>query len=408
MQPANEQAGASSWGRVDADGTVYVRTGDGERAVGSWQAGAPEEGLAYYARRYDELATEVDLLEKRVDGPADPRQVRSSAERLRDSLATASVVGDLEALDRRLATVLEAADRRQVQAKAERAAAAERAEAAKRALAEEAESLAQSSEWKAAGDRLRAILDEWRQIRGVERKADQELWRRYSAARDEFNRRRGAHFAALDEQRKVAEARKRELATEAESLADSTEWGPTARRFRDLMSEWRAAGRAAKSADDALWERFRTAQQAFFSRRDEVFAERDAEYRENQKVKEALLAEAEALDPAADLEGAQRGLRDIQERWDAAGRVPRDAMHSLESRMSAVADRVRAAADARWRRPAAESSPLVIRLRESVGKLEARAAKARAEGRTRDAAEVEQTLETQRQWLAQAEQAGES
>ena len=58
---------STAWGRIAEDGTVYVRTADeGERVVGSWQAGTPEEGLAHFVRRYDDLATEVGLLETRL------------------------------------------------------------------------------------------------------------------------------------------------------------------------------------------------------------------------------------------------------------------------------------------------------------------------------------------------------
>ena len=56
----------SDWGRVDDDGTVYVRTTDGERPVGQYPEGTPEEALAFFTERYDELAFEVDLLEQRV------------------------------------------------------------------------------------------------------------------------------------------------------------------------------------------------------------------------------------------------------------------------------------------------------------------------------------------------------
>src|SRR3712207_4976213 len=101
------------WGRIAEDGTVYVRTSDGERAVGSWLAGTPEEGLRYYSRRYDDLATEVTLLERRAS--ADPQSALAKATALRGSLATANVVGDLGALDERLAKIVTAAEERAAQ-----------------------------------------------------------------------------------------------------------------------------------------------------------------------------------------------------------------------------------------------------------------------------------------------------
>jgi hypothetical protein len=114
-------------------------------------------------------------------------------------------------------------------------------------LVEEAEHIAaESTQWKAAGDRMREILEEWKTIKGVDKRTDGELWKRYSAARDAFTRRRGTHFASLDAQRKQATGRKDELVAEAESLKDSTEWAATASRLKELMAEWKAAPRAAK------------------------------------------------------------------------------------------------------------------------------------------------------------------
>lgn len=392
------------WGRIAEDGTVYVRTADGEREVGSWQAGTPEEGLAHFVRRYDDLATEVSLLETRLaSGAASASSTVVAATKLRETLPAANVVGDLASLDARLGALIEAAEAKRSQEKAEKAAAAEHAAAAKRALAEEAETLAESTQWKAAGDRLRAIVEEWRAIKGVDRKLDSELWKRVSTARSEFGRRRGAHFAALDEQRKEVVARKEKLVAEAEAMSSSSEWTPTANRYKSLMSQWKAAGRASKDVDDALWQRFRAAQDAFFARRSAAFDERDSEHKANQAAKEAVLAEAEAIDPSSDLAAAQAKLRDVQARYAAIGRAPREVTSDLDKRMDAVAARVRAAADAQWRESTVSSSPLVIRLRESVEKLERKIDRAREAGQTAQVRDLESQLETQRQWLAQSE-----
>ncbi len=394
--------GASNeWGRVAEDGTVYVRTADGERAVGSWQAGSPEEGLAFFAKRYDELAAEIDLLAQRAEA-GDPKAVLNAVQGIRDLLPEAKVVGDLGALDARLAAVVEQAEQRIAAQRQERAAAAERAVESKRLLVLEAQELSTSTEWKAAGDRYRTLVEEWKRIRGVDRKTDSELWEQLSAARREFDRRRKVHFAELEEQRKAAAARKEQLAAEAEKLVDSTDWGPTARRFKELMASWKAAGRAGRDVDDALGARFKAAQDTCFARRSETFSARDAEHQANLERKQALLAEAEALDPDSDPQGATRRLRQIQEGWEKVGHVPREAMQTLERRLGAVEDRVRRASASR-RSVTVTESPLVVRLRESVAKLEARIERARAAGDDAAVAEHESTLATQREWLAQAE-----
>ncbi len=395
---------SNEWGRIDTDGTVYVRTATGERAIGSWYAGSPEDGLAHYARRYDDLATEVALLESRLQsGAGDPKATLAHAETLHGSLDTVAVLGDLAALDVRLVALAEAARGKLEQAGAAKAAARAAAAAAKEKLVLEAEELAQSSQWKATGDRFRAIVEEWKAIRGVDRKTDEQLWKRFAAARDAFTRRRGSHFASLDEQRGVARARKEELAAQAEELAESTEWGPTASRLKSLMTEWKAAGRASKDSEEQLWARFRAAQDRFFARRAEVFSERDAEQLANQRTKEALIAEAEALDPGADLRGAQARLRDIQERYDAVGHVPRDAMRPLDARMRAAEQRVREMADSEWQRGSVTSNPLLDQLRDTVAKAEAQLAKAQASGDSDRVAEAEAAVAARREWLAEAE-----
>jgi hypothetical protein len=406
--PARPHTDGAAYGRIDADGTVYVRTATGERAVGSWQAGSPEEGLAHFARRYDDLATEVELLEARLDsGAADAQHTLAGVHRLQASLATAAVVGDIDALALRLDALADKVSAKAEETKAARSAARERAAARKRELVTEAEQLAtESTQWKVAGDRLREILDEWKTIKGVDRKSDGELWKRYAAARDAFGRRRGAHFASLDAQRKEAQTRKEELVAEAEALAESTDWGPTATQLKQLMAEWKASGRAQRDAEETLWTRFRAAQDLFFSRRGEVFGERDAEQRENQQLKEALLAEAEGLDVERDVKSAQAALRDIQSRWEQVGRVPRESMHTLERRLRAVEEDIRDAVDADWRRGSAESNPLLEQMRAQVAEAEQRLAKAKVAGDTRRVSDAEKALESKRRFLALAEQSG--
>jgi uncharacterized protein DUF349 len=404
---AEASANPGKWGRVDPDGTVYVKTTDGERAVGSWQAGEPAEGLAHYARRFDDVRTEVELLAARLAaGSGDPKHTLTNAKHIKESLAEAPLVGDLAGLAARIDHVLERAQQAVESVKHARDEARGQALARKQALVEEVEQIAESStQWKSAGDRLRAILDEWKTIKGVDRKTDDQMWKRFSKARDTFNRRRGSHFADLDRQRGAAKERKQELVQLAEEISDSEDWGPTAARYRELMTEWKAAGRAPKEADDALWQQFRAAQDKFFSRRASVFNERDAELVENAKRKEGLLAEAEKINPAADLDAARAHLHRIQEKWDEVGKVPRDRIRELEGKLRAIEEKVRNAADAQWRRTDPEAEARAAQFRERVAQFEAQAAKARAAGDKRRAEQAEAQAAQWREWLAAAENA---
>ncbi|HYX96172.1 MAG TPA: DUF349 domain-containing protein [Geodermatophilus sp.] len=406
-QPPADAAVASDpaqWGRVDEDGTVYVRTAEGERAVGSWQAGDPATGLAHYARRYDDLATEVSLLEARLRAhTGNPGEMKAKAQALAESIPTAAAVGDLDGLAARARAMVGTADSAAAESRAEKAAARAAQVARKEALAAEAEQIAaESTSWKAAGDRLKAIVEEWKTIRGIDRKTDEALWSRFAAARDAFGRRRGAHFAALDAQRGEARAAKQELIAEAQRLSTSTEWGPTSAAMRTLMDRWKAVPRTGRDGDDDLWKQFRAAQDVFFTARAESDKARNAEQLANQQAKEEILAEAEKLDPSTDLRTAQNVLRKLQERYDAIGHVPRGAMRQLEDRMQAVEQRIRGAVDSSRPRVAPEN-PMVTSMRQAVTKAEEQLAKAQAAGDARRISEAEANLATRREWLAEAE-----
>ncbi|MCW2608342.1 MAG: hypothetical protein JWO60_3035 [Frankiales bacterium] len=264
-------------------------------------------------------------------------------------------------------------------------------------LAEEAEALAGSSDWKAAGERLRTLGDDWKKITGVDRKADDELWQRVAEARKRFAERRTAHFGALEQQREVSKARKEALVKQAEALSGSTEWKTTAERFKQLMTDWKTAGRAPREVEDTLWQSFKAAQDVFFQARNGQFAAQDEEFRGNQTVKEQILAEAEQIDPEQGLEKARARLKVLQDRWEAAGKVPRDVMRSLEDRMAAVEEKVRQAGSAA---PKHIESSFTVKLRERVAELEEKLAKAQAAGRPTE--DLESQLATQREWLTAA------
>jgi len=377
---------SSDWGRIDADGTAYVRTPGGERVVGSWQAGDAEAGLAYYERRYEDLATEVSLLERRfASGAGDAAATRTQAAALREQLPTAAAIGDLASLVFRLDTLLAGVEQKTAADTAARQQARKDAIAAKEALVDEAEKLAQSStSWKSAGDRLRTIVDEWKSIKGVDRKTDEALWKRFSSARDGFGKRRGSHFAQLDVERGSAKTIKEGLAAKAEELAKSDDWKQTASDLKELMAEWKAAPRGSRDVDDALWARFRAAQDEFFQRRSGVLAERDAEQVQNQHAKEAIIAAAREVD-IKDARSAQAAIRDLQARFDEIGHVPRDAMRRLDDQMRAAEQRVRDAVDAEWRRGSEDSNPFLSQLRERLGEAEAKLERAQKSG---DAARI--------------------
>ncbi|MER7045939.1 DUF349 domain-containing protein [Streptomyces jumonjinensis] len=395
------------WGRVDETGTVYVRTADGEKVVGSWQAGTPEEALAYFERKYEGLVVEIGLLERRVKTTdLSAKDAQAAVDHLRQQVDEHHAVGDLAALAVRLDALVAAVDKRREERKVQRAKQHDESRQAKEALVTEAEELAQSEQWRAAGERLRALVDTWKGLPRLDRKSDDELWHRFSHARSAFSKRRKAHFASLDAQREEARKAKEKLVAEAESLSGSTDWGVTAARYRELMAEWKAAGRAQREAEDELWNRFRGAQDVFFAARSGVFAERDAEQSENLKLKEELAVEAEKLLPVTDLKAARAAFRSINERWEAVGHVPRDARPRVEGRMHTVERAIQESEENEWRRTnpeaRARAAGLTGQLQAAVDKLRGQIDAARATGNNARADKLAKELEGRQALLDQA------
>ncbi|HEY2579578.1 MAG TPA: DUF349 domain-containing protein [Streptosporangiaceae bacterium] len=397
------------WGRVDESGTVFVRTAEGEREVGSWQAGSPEEALDFFKRKFASLETEVALLEQRfVTTDLSPAQAQSTIERLLSGVKEARAVGDLDSLRTRLEALTGQVDSRREEAKAAREHARHEASEIKERIVAEAERIvAEATHWKVSGERMRQLLEEWKAAPHADRAIETALWKRFSAARNAFTKRRKAYFAGLEGERETAKARKEKLCAEAEALAASTDWGPTASAFRDLMRSWKEAGRAGRTDEETLWERFKIAQDQFFQARSSVYSAKEAELREHAKVKEGLLAEAEALLPASDLRSARTAMRSIQERWEKAGSVPRDAREHLESGLRRVEDALRKAEDNQWRRSnpeaVARAQGTVAQIKATIDQLEKQLAKAHERGDAKAESSAAEALAARREWLAEAE-----
>jgi uncharacterized coiled-coil protein SlyX len=397
------------WGRVADDGTVYVRTSEGERVVGIWQAGSPDEALAFFTRRYDSLATEVSLLEKRITTTdLAAGQAKTTITRLHAAIAEAKAVGDLEGLARRLDSLTERADQRQQEHKAARDRARVEAIEVKERIVAEAEKLAaEATHWKSSGDRLKELLDEWKAAPHGDRQAEAALWKRMSAARSAFAKRRKGYFAALEEEREGVRERKQELVTRAEELSSSTDWAATAASYRELMASWKEAGRADRAAEDELWKRFRAAQSTFFDARSAAMSAKDSQLRERATAKEELLAEAERMLPVTDPKTARAALRSIHQRWDKIGAVARDSQERLEGGLKKVDDAVRKAEDVQWRRTNPEAlsraRDTIDQIRKTIHNLEGQLEQANEKGDETARERASSALATRRAWLAEAE-----
>ena len=398
--------------RIGEDGTVYVKDGDEERVIGGFPEGIPASPYALYERRYADLEATIKLFEDRM-AQLSPRDIDQTLATLREQVASPNVVGDIPALRARVEAAAKAAEERKEIAREERKAAKAQALADRTAVVERAEAIVAQdpakTHWKQSGQTLRDLLEEWKtlQRRGprLEKAVEDELWKRFSSARTQFDRHRRQFFSQLDQAQSEAKRIKEALIAEAEALSSSVDWSRTSSAYRELMNRWKAAPRASRKEDDALWARFRAAQQVFFDARRAKDEATDAEYRENLAAKEAILVDAEAILPVKDIERAKAQLRHIQDRWEEVGRVPSSDLHRIEGRLRAVEAAVREAEEKEWRRTnpetRARAAGMVGQLEEQIAQLERSLSEAEAKGDEKAARNVREALETKRAWLAQ-------
>jgi hypothetical protein len=414
-EDAQGSAGAvppASFGRVDADGTVYVRTTSGERAVGQIPDATAEEAMAFYVKRYEALELEVSLLVRRIrGGNLSPDDAGKAIRTVRESVETANAVGDLDGLLARLQALDPLLTEQRAARKAERARQQQETLEAKERFVAEAERLSQSNDWRGGVNRFRTLLEQWKQLPRLDRATDDALWHRFSSARTTYTRRRKAQFAQQAERRDAARATKERIIAEAEQLATSTDWGPTTGSFRELMSQWKAAGPAPREVEEELWQRFRGIQDQFFSAKQQALSAQDAEFKENQVAKEALLDEAEKVLPIRDIDAAKAAYRELLDQWTEIGKVPRDAMRPLDNRLRKLETAIRDAEEDRWRRTnpeaRARAEDTAAKLESQIAALEERATKAEARGDQRAAREATESANTYREWLTQAQQAAD-
>ncbi|MDH2444316.1 DUF349 domain-containing protein [Amnibacterium sp. CER49] len=389
---------------------MFVRDRGVERQVGEYPDAPADEALAYYERKFADLAAQVGLLEQRARRGAPPADIAKAVARLHDTLETASAVGDLQSLRDRLGALGGTVEDLSAKRSEEHRAQVDAARADRVAIVEEAEALAArdpaSVQWKATGQAMDALFARWQEAQRssarLPKGESNELWKRFRDARSSIDSQRRAYFAELDGVQSAAREVKERLVQRAEALAGSG-GGDTINQYRGLLDEWKRAGRAGRKADDALWARFRAAGDAVYQARAAEQSVQDAEYGENLTVKLALLDEAEPLLQATDPQEARRTLTGIQRRWDAAGRVPREQVRPLEERLRRIEQAVGKLEQEHWRRTdpevKARSEGLAAQLSAAIGKLESELDEARAAGDARRIKDAEDALNARRIWL---------
>jgi hypothetical protein len=411
--PATSLAEAARWGRVEGDGHVFLTIDGEEHPVGQYPDVSNDEALAYFARKYDDVVAQIVLLEQRVASKAPTTDMQKTVTHLREQLAERNMVGDIRSAEGRLDTLSTQITELEKAEKAQHDAVRAAELAAREAIVAEAEAISGTDpaqvQWKTSSARMNELFESWKaaQKSGVRlgRSNEDALWKRFRAARTVFDRHRRAYFSQLDSNNSAAKAAKEKLIAEAEALSSSTDWGFAAGEYRRLMDEWKASPRASRKDDDALWARFRAAQDVFFSSRQAANDEIDQEYAANLKVKEALLEEASSIVPVKDIAAAKKALQSIHDRWEEAGKVPRADMGRIEAGLRRIEDAVRQAEDEKWQRSnpetKARTNSALSQLESAIAGLKDDLADAEKAGDQRKIKAAREALEARQAWLDQ-------
>ena len=407
FSPASALVGdPSAFGRVAEDGVVYVKLPEGERAVGSYPGKTPEEALAYFVRKFEALASEVALLAARIkSGALVPSDALEAVTKLRHQVASLNGVGDLATLAASVEQIPDLIEGHRAAYESRKEAEkivkdAKRAEAllVKEKIVSEAESLALSESWKSTGERLKVLLDEWKAAPRLEKAADAALWKRFSASRNKFDKRRRTHFSQLEAASSAVASKKEEIVAEAKKLATSKEWLPTAKRFKELMDAWKASGRGKQSVDAKLWEQFKAAQDQFFTSKNADLEKRQGTMAENLKKREELIVEIESIIPISDVNAARKKFRDLSEKWFKIGMTERSKRAALDTRFEKVESEIESLHAEQSRRTdptaIARANSVVQGLMDAIEEYEEKTAKALV---AREAAAARKI------WLAEAQ-----
>jgi len=197
--------------------------------------------------------------------------------------------------------------------------------------------LAEAEPEKAATE-MRALQEKWKSVAAAPRSQAETLWTRFKTAQDQVYDKCKDFFAQQAIERQENLKKKEELVVRAESMADSSDWVRTADAIKQLQADWKAIGPVTRGHEKAVWERFRSACDKFFTRRQDDLKERKHEWSDNLTKKEALIAEAEQLAQSTEWDKAAGRIKQLQAEWKKIGPVRKNKSEVVWQRFRAACD----------------------------------------------------------------------
>jgi len=215
----------------------------------------------------------------------------------------------------------------------------------KEQLCEQAEALADSSDWIRTAETIKGLQAQWKNIGPVTPGHEKAIWERFRAACDTFFTRRKTDLSDRKVVWTANYQKKEEICAQIEALADTTEWDRAMFEVKRLQAEWRVIGPVKRNKAESILLRFRAACEKFF----DAYAHRnDRETAQQAAAREQLVVQLESLVPPPDAPGDSpdtlvKDVLAVKRQWDQAHGLPREQAEPLAGRYASALGRLVAA-----------------------------------------------------------------
>ena len=199
---------------------------------------------------------------------------------------------------------------------------------AKTKLCEAAEKLAEEPDVISAFHQLQDLHQEYREIGPVAKDLRESIWTRFKNASTVINKKHQQHFEDLRAKEEDNLAKKTALCEKIEAInlkenKQANDWEEATKTIIEIQGEWKKIGFAPQKMNVKIFERFRIANDEFFSKKAEFFKTIKSQYAENLEKKQKLVEKAKALADSTDWKKTGDKLVQLQKEWKTVGFVPR-------------------------------------------------------------------------------------
>jgi triphosphoribosyl-dephospho-CoA synthetase len=210
-------------------------------------------------------------------------------------------------------------------------------------LCERAEELLLETNVVNAFKSLQKYHDRWREIGPVPLEVRSEIWERFREATSKINRKHQEHFEELKKAQRKNLEQKALLCERAEDLSNLVlethkQWDEKSKELMELQKVWKTIGFAPKKDNNKIYERFRKACDAFFSRKREFYAHSKEIQMNNLQLKTDLCVQAESLQDSTEWKKTSDDLINLQKKWKEIGPVPKKHSEAVWRRFRAACD----------------------------------------------------------------------